>query len=66
MEDVTKLAVAAGISIPAAKLLYNKYKEHKLKSKYIKGYNKRLDNYLPHDLRQDMIDDVIDYSRGRM
>ena len=62
MEDITKFAVAAGVSIPVARQLYKKYKDQKVLNKY--NINKaKLDDYLPYDIRNDILDTAADIRR---
>ena len=62
-KDLAKLAVAAGISIPAAKLLMKKYKEAKIKRKY---QNKRDTRYSSPDQNFDYYDDLVDTLGNRV
>ncbi len=62
MDDFIKTAVAAGASVVAAKELYKKYQDHKLKKK-LGLKTKKLDDYLPPDVRMTMADDLASFKR---
>ncbi len=56
--DVVKYAVAAGISVPAAKYVYNKYQDKKIEKKY--NLNKKKSLLQDKDIYQDIALDAID------
>jgi len=62
MEDFIKAAVAAGASIAAAKIMYKKYQENKTNEK-LGLKTKKLDDYVPMDVRNDIAHNVIDFRR---
>ncbi len=62
MDDFIKAAVAAGASVIAAKALYKKYQENKIKKKF--GMKtKSFDDYLPPDVRMTVVDDLSSLKR---
>lgn len=62
MEDLVKYAIAAGISIPVANLLYKKYKKKKILNKF--NINKN-SNGLPHDVFADLVKDAAELQFSR-
>lgn len=62
MDDFIKAAVAAGASVVAAKALFKKYQENKIKKK-LGLKTKKLDDYLPPDVRMDIADNISSLKR---